>query len=246
MNSFISWIGGKKLLQKTIIERFPKEFDRYIEVFGGAGWVMFGKEPSKLEVWNDIDSDLVNLYRCIKYHCAELQHELDWLAISREQFFNAKQQLSVGGLTDIQRAARYYQIIKISFGSDRRSFGTARKPLSNSIEYLPEVQQRLKNVVIEHKDYEDLIKVYDRTTALFYLDPPYLSAESYYDSSFGKTDHEILRNILRNMKGKFILSYNDQPYIRELYSDFKIDAVVRNNNLSNKQKDYKEVIITNY
>lgn len=85
MNSFIAWIGGKKLLRKAIIERFPEEgFDRYIEVFGGAGWVLFGKEVGKeLEVFNDADSNLINLYRCIKYHCEELQKELNWLAISR-------------------------------------------------------------------------------------------------------------------------------------------------------------------
>ena len=75
MNSFIGWIGGKRLLRKAIIERFSEEgFDRYIEVFGGAGWVLFGKEVGKeLEVFNDADSNLNNLYRCIKYHCEELQ-----------------------------------------------------------------------------------------------------------------------------------------------------------------------------
>ena len=92
MNSFIAWISGKKLLRKAIMERFPEEdFDRYIEVFGGAGWVLFGKEVGKeLEVFNDADSNLINLYRCIKYHREELQKELKWLAVSREQFFDSK------------------------------------------------------------------------------------------------------------------------------------------------------------
>jgi len=103
MNSFIAWIGGKRLLRKAIIERFPEEgFDRYIEVFGGAGWVLFGKEVGKeLEVFNDADSNLINLYRCIKYHCEELQKELNWLAISREQFFAAL------WISECQRAYRY-------------------------------------------------------------------------------------------------------------------------------------------
>lgn len=131
MNSFIAWIGGKRLLRKAIIERFPEEgFDRYIEVFGGAGWVLFGKEVGKeLEVFNDADSNLINLYRCIKYHCEELQKELNWLAISREQFFDNKSQLNARGLTDIQRAARYFHIIKVSFGADRKTFGTNKKRL---------------------------------------------------------------------------------------------------------------------
>lgn len=249
MNSFISWIGGKKLLRKAIIERFPSNVERYIEVFGGAGWVMFGKEPSMLEVWNDVDSNLVNLYRCIKYHCTELQRELDWLTVSREQFFDAQAQINIAGLTDIQRAARYFLIIKISFGSDRRTFGNARKNLNSSIEYLPEIQERLKNVVIEHKDFENLIKVYDRPTSLFYLDPPYYGTEKYYDSAFSLADHHRLLELLKNLKGRFILSYNDDEFITSLYQDFVIEKVSRNNNLANKTKSgalYQELIIKNF
>lgn len=88
MNSFISWIGGKKLLRKKIMEQFPEDFDRYIEVFGGAGWVLFGKEKhADMEVYNDLNGDLVNLFRCVKYHPDALQKELDWILVSREQFF---------------------------------------------------------------------------------------------------------------------------------------------------------------
>lgn len=250
MNSFIAWIGGKRLLRKAIIERFPEEgFSRYVEVFGGAGWVLFGKEQGKeLEVFNDVDSNLINLYRCIKYHREELQKELQWLSISREQFFDNKSQLEVRGFTDIQRAARYFHIIKVSFGADRRTFGTNKKNLTNSIEYLSEVQERLKDVVIENKDFESLIKVYDRPEALFYLDPPYHGAEKYYDNGFTLDDHIRLKDVLKGIKGKFILSYNDDEYIRELYSEFYIEGIRRSNNLSNKteNKSYTELIITNY
>ena len=171
MNSFIAWIGGKKLLRKEIVKRFPEEgFTRYVEVFGGAGWVLFEKEQGKeLEVFNDRDSNLINLYRCIKYHCGELQRELEWLTISREQFFDSKSQLDSQGLTDIQRAARFFHIIKVSFGSDRRTFGTNKKNLANAIEYLPLIQKRLQSVVIENKDFENLIRVYDRPGALFLI-----------------------------------------------------------------------------
>lgn len=251
MNSFIAWIGGKKLLRKAIIERFPVNVpERYIEVFGGAGWVLFGKDklPSQLEVFNDVDSNLINLYRCIKYHCGELQRELDWLLISREQFLECKQSLDISGLTDIQRAARYFLIIKISFGADRKSFGTNKKNLANSIEYLPQVKERLKEVVVENKDFEDLLKVYDRPKALFYLDPPYCGTEKYYDSSFTLVDHKRLATRLKTIKGKFILSYNNDDFIKDLYSDFFIEEVSRNNNLAAKTKSghYDELIITNY
>ena len=90
MNSFISWIGGKKLLRKTILEQFPESgtFDRYIEVFGGAAWLLFYKEShAKMEVYNDINGELVNLFRIVKYHPDALQKELDWILMSREQFF---------------------------------------------------------------------------------------------------------------------------------------------------------------
>lgn len=224
--------------------------DRYIEVFGGAGWVLFGKDklPSQLEVFNDVDSNLVNLYRCIKYHCGELQRELDWLLISREQFSDCKKSFELSGLTDIQRAARYFLIIKISFGADRKTFGTAKKNLANSIEYLPEIKERLKEVVVENKDFEDLIKVYDRQNALFYLDPPYYGTEKYYDSSFTIADHKRLAARLKIIKGKFILSYNNDSFIKDLYADFFIEEVSRNNNLATKVKSgsYDELIISNF
>ena len=141
MNSFIAWIGGKKLLRKEIVKGFRR---RLHTVCGGLwrSWMgSFEKEQGKeLEVFNDRDSNLINLYRCIKYHCGELQRELEWLTISREQFFDSKNQLESRGLTDI-RAARFFHIIKVSFGSDRRTFGTNKKNLANAIEYLPLIQR---------------------------------------------------------------------------------------------------------
>lgn len=252
MNSFFPWIGGKKLLRKAILAEFPpmNAVSRYIEVFGGAGWVLFAKEPvsGQLEVINDIDGNLVNLYRCIKYHCGELQRELDGYNVSREQFFDCKAQLNVRGLTDIQRAARYYVIIRTSFGADQQSFGTNRKNLVDSIEYLPEIKRRLKYVLLENKDCTDLVKVYDRPDALFYLDPPYLGAEQYFSFNFGMDDHQRLHDCLAHIKGKFILSYNNEPFINELYAGFNIIEVERNNNLvkNTGAPKYKEVIIKNY
>lgn len=85
MNSFIRWIGGKKALRNRIVEEFPNDFERYIEVFGGAGWVLFHKENhSKFEVFNDIDGELINLYRCVKYHTPALQEELQYIIHFKE------------------------------------------------------------------------------------------------------------------------------------------------------------------
>lgn len=249
MNSFISWIGGKKLLRNEIIKRFPPEKqERYIEVFGGAGWVLFGKESrEELEVFNDIDSSLINLYRCLKYHHEELQKELRFSLTSREQFIESKEAAGQKGLTDIQKAARYYQVIKVSFGSDRRSFGLKANNFKKNTDNFEQFAERLKRVVIENKDFESLIKTYDRTGALFYLDPPYVGTEKHYDSNFGMADHMRLRDTLGEINGKFILSYNDDSFVRELYSMYNISEVSRNNNLLKKKgAEFRELIISNY
>ena len=249
MNSFISWIGGKKLLKKKIIEQFPESFERYIEVFGGAGWVLFDKEKhAAMEVFNDVNGDLINLYRCVKYHPEALQKELEWIGISREQFFDCVKQQNMRGLTDIQRAARYYCMIKLSFGADLGSFGVRSRDLHKTIEYLQTAADRLNRVVIENVDFERLIKTYDRENALFYLDPPYYEAENYYPDRFQPEDHTRLRNTLAGIKGKFVLSYNDCEAIRGLYKDFTVIEVDRQDNLVTKTnpRRYKELIIKNY
>lgn len=252
MESFIGWIGGKRMLRKHILDRFPQEgVGRYIEVFGGAGWVLFAKEKKsgQLEVFNDLDGDLINLYRCIKYHCEAVQDELNWLLSSREQFYDYKEQSTMRGMTDIQRAARFFYLIKISFGNDRRTFATSAKSVAHAKEYLKKVQERLQGVVIERKDFADLLKVYDRKDALFYLDPPYVNAEKYYNVSYAPEDHQRLADALKKIEGRFILSYNDDPIIYNLYAGHTIEKVTRKNTLSansNNEADFVEVIIKNY
>lgn len=246
MKSFIPWVGGKSLLAKKIVSMFPDDFDRYIEVFGGGGSVLFAKDKhASFEVYNDINGQLVNLFRCARFHCGELQREISGYFNSREIFEDIKAQINVRGMTDIQRAAMFYVQIKLSYGAQCRAYGCDNKNISP--EYLTEIEERLKSgaeVVIENKDFEDLIKVYDRPNALFYCDPPYRTAQKYYDVPFSDSDHERLKNSLSNIKGRFILSYNDDEYIRELYKDYNITAVERQNNLSSGT--YKELIITNY
>lgn len=251
MNSFISWIGGKKLLRNKILEAFPEQgtFNRYIEVFGGAGWVLFSSDRhAKMEVYNDVNGDLVNLFRCTKYHPEALQKELKFILMSREQFFDAKEQMKVQGLTDIQKAARFYILIKESFGSDIRTFGVRPKNMANAIEHILEVSRRLRMVVIENQDFERILKTYDKEDALFYLDPPYYETEKYYPDRFMPEDHIRLKEDLGKIKGKFLLSYNDCEYIRKLYSGYDIVEVDRLHNLvQGKEKPrYKELLIKNY
>jgi DNA adenine methylase len=118
------------------------------------------------------------------------------------------------------------------------------------IDYLDRIQERLSTVVIENKDFENLLKVYDRLGTFFYLDPPYYGTEKYYQVQFKTEDHVRLKESLDTVKGKFLLSYNDCDYIRELYKKYKIEEISRPHNLhtryDNADKEYKELIITNY
>lgn len=147
----------------------------------GFVWYLFGGvNTSPIEVYNDINGELVNLFRVIKYHVKALQEELGNILLSREIFFDYKEQIKTRGLTDIQRAARFYILLKLSYGADLHSFGMKSRSLDNSIKGLDEISKRLKNVIIENRDYEYIIKTYDREDTLFYLDPPYFGTEIYY------------------------------------------------------------------
>ncbi|NLW78852.1 MAG: DNA adenine methylase [Ruminococcaceae bacterium] len=256
MNSFINWIGGKMQLRETILKAFPTETpSHYIEVFGGAGWLLFSRDRhAPVEVFNDRDGDLINLYRCVQHHPEELQREMrlggeQIPPLSRELFATCLAQLAMPGLTDIQRAARYYYVIRASFGAKRTTVSTMPKPaLRHNIDRLPEIQRRLQDVVIDNRDFEPVINCYNKPGALFYLDPPYFKTEGYYEG-FSREDHLRLCRSLKGIKGKFILSYNDAPEIRQLYDWCHVEGVRRANNLSygpNATSVYRELLITNY
>ena len=172
---------------------------------------------------------------------------------SRELFKAYRYDIENGAeLSDIQRAARYLYLIKCSFGSNRNSFATATKHIYNVVDELPLYKERLKDVIIENRDFENLIKTYDRPSAVFYIDPPYVQSEGYYNKkyvSFNKDDHLRLNSVLKGIKGRFILSYNACDFVCEMYKDYNIKYVCRNNLLPAKlenRSEFKEVIITNY
>lgn len=241
MKSMIPWIGGKRALANQIASMIPAGTARYIEVFGGGGSVLFSREKhAPFEVYNDANGDLVNLFRCAKYHCSELQREILLHLNSREAFNDIRARIHVPGFTDIQRAAMFFLIVRMSYGADTRTFGCAPKPLS--ADYLSDISARLQRVVIEHKDFADLIRVYDRPGTVFYCDPPYYGTEKYYDAAFSAADHERLKQCLTGISGRFILSYNDCPEIRAMYDGYDIRAVERSNNLASGR--YSELIIS--
>ena len=250
----MSWIGGKKALRDEIIARFPLDYKRYIEVFGGGGWVLFYKNPGRdFEVYNDFNPNLANLYRCVRDHPKELIAELTYVLNSRIDFdFVRKTLHTKTEIPDIKRAAYFYQLIRQSYASGLDSFGAQPHSMWNNFPLITQACSRLQKVVIENKDFEKLIKQYDRPESFFYCDPPYYETEDYYeDVGFTTKDHERLANALCSIQGKFLLSYNDCPEIRELYSrpGIVIEGTSRLSNIAQRYeagKQYAELIISNY
>ncbi|MCD7780717.1 MAG: DNA adenine methylase, partial [Candidatus Gastranaerophilales bacterium] len=207
----ISWIGGKRLLRKTISELIPDNINGYKEPFGGGAWVLFYKEKwAELEVYNDLDSRLVNLFNIVKYHPCELAREMCYMLASRQQF---EQQLKSSPITDIQKAARFLYILNWSFGAKCKTFGTSKttgiKSAGGIIERIAEISQRLDKVIIENKTAIELINQYDRENQFFYCDPPYTKGEGYMITTTKNFDHKGLADTLKNIKGRFLLSYDD-------------------------------------
>ena len=252
MKSPIPYIGGKSKLAEMIIEMMP-EHQAYCEVFAGAAWVFFRKEPSRYEVINDLDSDLVVFYRVLQSHLEEFLRQFKWILASREWFKDWKRQQEAGGLTDIQRAARYYYLQRLSFGGRvrARTFGTGplRRPRINLVrieEELSEVHLRLTNATIENLPWQDFIRRYDRKQTLFYLDPPYYLAPEY-NHNLELEDYKEMAIILDGLKAKFILSINDLPEMRETFKGFKIRPVTLKYSVAKDQNTVgKELLIRNF
>ena len=255
MNSFMSWIGGKKALRDEILVRFPLGYKRYIEVFGGGGWVLFHKPPGRdFEVYNDFNANLTNLYRCVRDSPEQLIDELTYTLNSRLDFDYVRKIMhtQASELPDVKRAAYFYQIIRQSYASGLDSFGAQPHRMWNKFPLIRQACARLQSVVIENRDFEKLIHQYDRPESFFYCDPPYYATEDYYeDVGFTTKDHERLADALCGIEGKFLLSYNDCPEIRELYSreGIIIEGTTRLSNIAQRYeagKQYAELLISNY
>ena len=247
------WIGGKSLLAKRIIQRFP-DHHCYVEPFCGAAWLLFKKPESRVEVLNDINKDVITLYRCLQWHLEEFVRYFKWTLVARDEFERLKR-ATTDTLTDIQRAARFYYLQQSCFGGRfaNPSFGYAasRAPKLNLLrieEDLSVAHLRLARAYIECLPYDEIIRRYDSPDTLFYIDPPYWDCEAYYGKGiFSKEDFTTLAAQLVGIKGKFILSLNDTPGVREIFSSFNIEAVnTRYSCSKGKSVAAGEVLITNF
>jgi DNA adenine methylase len=224
----IKWIGGKTRLADKLIPNFPSH-SCYVEVFAGGAALYFMRQPAEVEVINDINGELVNLYRVVKNYLEEFVRQFKY-ALSSRDVFKWMQETPPHTLTDIQRAARFFYLQQHAFGGKvyGQTFGTATTtPPVNLLrieENLSAAHLRLSNSFIENLDWHALMLKYDRPHTFFYLDPPYWETEGY-GVDFGIEQYELMAATLKAIKGKAIISLNDHPDIRRIFADFEIDTV---------------------
>ncbi|AHB06735.1 restriction endonuclease subunit M [Pandoraea pnomenusa 3kgm] len=244
----IPWIGGKRRLADTIIPMFPPH-ETYVEVFAGGAALYFLRHPAKVEVINDVNGELVNLYRVVQHHLEEFVRQFKW-ALSSRQVFKWLKETRPETLTDIQRAARFYYLQHNCFGGkvEGQTFGTATTtpPGLNLLrleESLSAAHLRLASAYIENLDWLACIEKYDREHTFFYLDPPYWETEGY-GVPFPFEQYERMADALRRIKGKAIVSLNDHPDIRRAFDGLEIDTCGITYTVGGgKGADRKEVII---
>lgn len=248
----VPWIGGKRRLVKHILPLFPPH-TCYVEPFCGAAALYFLKVPSKTEVINDINGELVNLYRVVKHHLEEFVRQFKWALVSR-QIYKWLQDTPEETLTDIQRAARFYYLQKQAFGGKvaDHTFGTSttsapRFNLLRIEEELSMAHLRLSRTLIEHLDWHQCIERYDRPHTLFYCDPPYWGTEGY-GVDFPIGNYIRMAALARSIRGKMIISVNDIPEMRQAFKGLNIQSVDISYNLkvTGKATPRKELVICNY
>lgn len=253
------YIGGKFYLAKWIISEFPENYQEmtYVEPFGGAGWVLFKKEPSNIEVWNDINSELFNMFKQIIDNYDEFKRIAMWMLRSRELFNYIKKNYN-NEINPVKKAVYFAYLMTNSFSGRAKCFVGKKK--NNWFAFLKKLRQiywRFSKVIIENLDYKECIQKYDSPDTLFYIDPPYLFEDARYhykifqNSKFTLDDHLELANILKSLKGKFLLSYYPHEVIEKEYKDFRflsrnVSAWASSVPLEGKRIKKTEILIKNF
>ena len=241
------WPGGKGRLLKHLLPLITPHVC-YCEPFAGGLAVLLAKPRANVEIINDRHGDLVRFYRCVRFHCDALLTEIEFSLNSREEFMSFRAQ---PGLTDIQRAARWYYRNRLCFGgADIDTFGTSAVSSSDSrarrMGAIRELSVRLDRAIIEDLDWEACVRRYDRPGTLFFLDPPYTGCSDTAYDAWTIADVMKLREVLRTIQGRWIVTLNDAADIRQVFDDCEITAVSRAmgiNGAASKGRQYKEIII---
>ncbi|MFB8424761.1 DNA adenine methylase [Priestia megaterium] len=257
IHSPILWFGGKYYLAKELISLMPKHHC-YVEPFGGGGHVLTQKEPSKVEVYNDLDENLINFLLTLRSSREKLLSALESLHTSRKLFNQwSKEPLPEDSF---ERAVRWYYNLRhmlIPNNSEIRSgFRSGKKKsvavdFQNSVVRLQQFEKRLRTVNIEMLDFKDCIRRYDSEQTLFFIDPPYVGRESMYKGGWTEDTHRELAELLRNIKGKALVTYYPDPLIDEIYKGWRrhekeayVGTVARGE--GHKKKKETELFLMNY
>ena len=251
----VPWFGGKKYLAKAIVARIDAiPHNCYAEPFVGMGGVFLRRTARpRVEVINDLSGDVVNLFRVVREHPEELGRQFDWTLSSRQEF---RRLIDVPPhtMTDVQRAARFAYMQRLRFSGAPKSTGIRMSASSlmtlrpgNMRRLISAAHRRLQGVQIERLDWREFIPRYDRPFTLFYLDPPYWGHEGDYgDGMFAREDFAELARLLHKIEGRFILSLNDRPEVRETFAGFDFQEIENRYSANNKStRRATELLISN-
>lgn len=247
----IRWPGSKTRLVKRILPKIAPHVC-YCEPFAGSLAVLLAKERSKVEVVNDINGDLVALYRNTQYHLPELLREIEFFFGSRQ---NMKDFVQQPGLTELQRAARFLLRTRTSFAGKAQHFCAVKTAGGGSVfsrkkqtELLGAMHERLDNVAVEHLPYERCLKLYDAKTTFHFMDPPYVGAPTGVYDGWTQEQMKALRKAIEKLEGGWLLTVNDSDLNRALFADCAIESVSSQNRLCNNRTHshvrFNELIIT--
>lgn len=229
-----AYIGGKRNLAKAVIARIESiPHATYAEAFVGMGGVFLRRgHAAKAEVINDFNRDVATFFRILQRHYVAFMEMMKFQLTTRAEF-DRLVRTDPDTLTDLERAARFLYLQRTAFGGKvaGRTFGVdpaspGRFDVTRLAALLEDVHARLARVVIECLPYDAFIARYDRPDTLFYLDPPYWGSEGDYGRDlFGRGDFERLAEVLGGLKGRFLLSINDVPAVRQIFAGFEFEEV---------------------
>lgn len=229
-----AWYGGKEALASLLCSLLPVH-EVYCEVFGGSGALLFAKAPSRLEVFNDLDSGVVNFFRVLRNpeQAQELQRQLILTPYAHEEYYDCLKQWEAAP-DPVEQARQWYAGVMMSMNSSIRNTGWSctKEPGSNparawrnTIARLERCTARLAHVEIDHRDFERVLQIYDSEATCFYLDPPYLPEtrrKHYcYHEEMSLADHHRLLICLQQVKGMVILSGYAHPLYREALASWQ-------------------------
>lgn len=249
--SAFPYVGGKTHLSEWIIDHLP-EHTVYVEPFGGSAAVLLNKPRSNIEVYNDLDRDVVQFFEVVRERPDELRQWAHRTPFSEELHNKWVQEFYTGERADdpVERAGRFLFLRYTSYAgkyASRSGFSrdTPRTRTGESATWrtvpdrIDEVCDRLQGVSIQNRDFTEVIKHYDADNTVFYCDPPYLNKEDSY--RVGGFNHAELADALDGINGYALVSYTDRP--EELYDDW-IEVSKSHYHDAGAEKGEEEEVIT--